>query len=455
VIVHGTNMVYKLPPYYPSVAGFGDDDAAFLARIGFNAVRVGVIWKAVEPRPGAYDDAYLRRIAATVAVLHRHGILSLLDFHQDMYNERFQGEGAPDWAIEDDGLPATPKLGFPLNYTSMPALQHTYDHFWDDSPGPGGVGLQNRYAGAWREVARRLGGSPGVFGYELFNEPFPGTAYATCLVPTGCPAFDAKLTAFNHRVAAAIRRADRRTLVWYEPNVLFNFGPATNVGALGDPRAGFAFHDYCLSPSPSGCSSESTVVTNAVAHVNTTHEALMLTEYGATTAVADLSGTVRRADRNMVPWLEWAYCACEDPTTTGPGAQQAIVIDPRKPPTGSNLVSSTLRTLVEPYPQVMAGTPMSWGFDPAARKFRLSFSTRRAGPSGRRFPAGSVTEIATPALVYHGRYGAVVGGGAVVSRRGASTLVVASCPGAASVSVVVRPSGRSRGSCAIAIARKR
>ena len=40
VIVHGTSMVYKLPPYYPAATGFGDDDAAFLARIGFNAVRV-------------------------------------------------------------------------------------------------------------------------------------------------------------------------------------------------------------------------------------------------------------------------------------------------------------------------------------------------------------------------------------------------------------------------------
>src|SRR4030088_2421106 len=59
VIVHGINMVYKLPPYYPAAAGFGDDDAVFLARIGFNAVRVGVIWEAVEPSPGVYDHAYL------------------------------------------------------------------------------------------------------------------------------------------------------------------------------------------------------------------------------------------------------------------------------------------------------------------------------------------------------------------------------------------------------------
>ena len=37
----------------------------------------------------------------------------LLDFHQDLFHERFQGEGAPDWAVQDDGLPAEPQLGFP------------------------------------------------------------------------------------------------------------------------------------------------------------------------------------------------------------------------------------------------------------------------------------------------------------------------------------------------------
>src|SRR5579871_3235813 len=166
VILHGANMVDKVVPYYPAADGFGADDAAFLERNGFNVVRVGVIWKAVEPAPGVYDDTYLSRIAATVATLAAHGVTSLLDFHQDQYNELFQGEGAPDWAIEDDGLPALPRNGFPLNYETVPALQHAYDHFWDNSPGPGGVGLQDRYAAAWRQVALRFRAVPGVLGYE-------------------------------------------------------------------------------------------------------------------------------------------------------------------------------------------------------------------------------------------------------------------------------------------------
>src|SRR5688500_6758051 len=119
VFMHGVNMVYKRPPYHPAAVGFGDDDAAFLRAQGFNTVRVGVIYKAVEPSPGVYDDAYLDRIAQTVDVLARHGIFSMLDFHQDLYNERFFGEGWPDWAVQDDGLPNQPNAGFPGNYLLM------------------------------------------------------------------------------------------------------------------------------------------------------------------------------------------------------------------------------------------------------------------------------------------------------------------------------------------------
>jgi endoglycosylceramidase len=38
-----------------------------------------------------------------VTTLASHGIVSLLDFHQDLYNEAFQGEGAPAWAVQQAG----------------------------------------------------------------------------------------------------------------------------------------------------------------------------------------------------------------------------------------------------------------------------------------------------------------------------------------------------------------
>src|SRR2546426_8690959 len=59
VILHGVNMVFKKAPYYPAAAGFDADDARFLKDQGLDAVRLGVIYRAVEPTPGSYDDAYL------------------------------------------------------------------------------------------------------------------------------------------------------------------------------------------------------------------------------------------------------------------------------------------------------------------------------------------------------------------------------------------------------------
>jgi endoglycosylceramidase len=96
----------------------------------------------------------------------------------------------------------------------MPALQRAFDHFWANDPGPGGVGLQDRYPAAWAHVAGRFRATPSVLGYELLNEPWPGTLWAQCANPVGCPVFDAMLAAFTRRTMAAIRRVDRHTLIW-------------------------------------------------------------------------------------------------------------------------------------------------------------------------------------------------------------------------------------------------
>jgi endoglycosylceramidase len=382
-----------------------------------------------------------------VATLARAGIVSLLDFHQDQYNQRFQGEGFPDWSVQDDGLPAQPKLGFGADYPGMPALNRAFDHFWANSPGPGGTGLQDRYAAAWRHVVGRFAGNPDVLGYEIMNEPWPGSVWPSCAQTQGCPAFDTgPFAAFYHGVIAQIRAIDRRTLVWYEPQVIFNYSSNTNLPPLGDPRLGFAFHDYCLQFDFSGANTscqtfDDMVVHNAVAHAATVHDALAMTEFGATMNPQILVPAVRRADQAMVPWLEWAYCGCSDPTTSGPGAQQAIVLDPSKPPSGSNLNLPTLRILAEPYPQVIAGTPQAWGFDPATKTFRMRYSTARVGGGGR-FRPGSITEIATPAFVYGRAYATVVSGGRVASRPGAGTLLIAACRRAATVTVTVRPTAK-------------
>ncbi len=443
-ILTGVNMVAKRPPYAPDALGFGADDARFLARHGFTSVRLGVLWQAVEPEPGSYDNAYLSRLRHTVRLLARQGIWTLLDFHQDMFNQRFQGEGEPDWAVQDDGLPATPQEGFPDNYLVMPALERAFDHFWANDPGPGGVGLQTRYAAAWAHVAAYFSHTSRVLGYDLFNEPWPGTPWSSCVNPHGCPAFDATLQAFTDRVIRAIRAVDPRTPIFYEPDVLFNSGAATHVLPHGR-RLGFSFHDYCLNASPRGntlppgCAAADDVVwANAARHVRTSGDAPLLTEFGATRNFAILRDMLRRAAKARTGWQYWAYCGCHDPTTSGPGATQALVRDPSRPLRGSNVERRKLRTLVVPGPRVVAGTPLSYHYQWHTHVFRLSWSSARASGHGR-FHRGARTRLFVPRLAYPHGYVVSVTGARVPTPRHGQTLVLVESPRVRRMAVVLRP----------------
>lgn len=448
LVLHGVNMVYKRPPYAPDAIGFGADDAQFLVDQGFTTVRLGLIWKAVEPEPGQYDDAYLARIRETTEVLAAHGIHVMLDFHQDLFHERFQGEGAPDWAVQDDGLPAEPQLGFPYNYFGQIALNRAFDHFWSNSPGPDGIGLQDRYADAWAHVASYFRQTRGVMGFDLFNEPWPGTLWTLCANPMGCRGFDAKLQAFSQRVIDRIRAVDRRTPIFYEPHVLFNNGARTHVSPRGQ-RLGFSFHDYCLTADVGlegtpvqdlTCTVfDNLVWANAEAQLTRTGDAPLLTEFGATTDTAVLEDMVDRAAEHRFGWQYWAYCGCDDPTTTGPGAEQALVFDPAATPTGDNIDHAKLEALVTPHPLVVSGTPAAWHFDRETRRFTTSWSTARAGATVGRFAAGSVTRVAVPELIYTDGYRVTATGGRVVSAADAPVLVVRQQAGAATVKVVVTP----------------
>ena len=347
-IDHGVNMVYKRAPYVPAATGFGDDDAAFLARNGFTSVRLGLIWKAVEPQPGKYDDAYLSRVRRTVNTLHKHGIAALLDFHQDLYNERYQGEGAPDWAVQDDGRPGSAAGGLPRQLLRHGRAVAGVRPLLGQRPGP----RRRRAAGPLRRgvEARRRATSvtrTACSGIDIFNEPFPGSQWSTCLNPVGCPAFDAQLTAFSQKVIDAVRSVDKLTPVFYEPQLFFNDGVPTYVAPHGS-RLGFSFHDYCgtsaVADSYTGCKEtlDTMMFDNAEKQAAAHGVTPLLTEFGATTDQATLKGVTDLAMHYRTGLQYWAYCGCNDPTTTGPGDKQALVFDPssRRPARTSTTRSS-------------------------------------------------------------------------------------------------------------------
>ncbi len=140
IIFHGVNMVYKIPPYIPLNETFDpensltDDEIGDLKDWGFNFVRLGVMWEAVESEPGIYNDTYLNSIEELINKLGDQGIYTLVDAHQDVLARRICGEGMPNFYALDNDMPHVCEPGilpylFPyLNFCkSLKDYNFTYD----------------------------------------------------------------------------------------------------------------------------------------------------------------------------------------------------------------------------------------------------------------------------------------------------------------------------------------
>lgn len=446
IVIHGMNYVKKWPTTLPdnsqtldpAADGFGDNDLKWLEDNGFNGLRLGIEFYGVEPQLGLYDDTYIAQVVTIAKLALAHGVRPLIDFHQDLYSPVFGGggNGFAQWMVQDDGLPYQPNLGFPYSQFTMPAMLRAWDHFWANDPASDSIGLQDHAAAAAAHVATKFAGLDGLLGYESLNEPWPGSQWPTCVVPQGCPQFDAVLTTFNRRLASAVNTADSRHLIFAEPNVMFNNGVATYVGALNLPNAGFSFHVYCLiggsdsntaePGSAQFCPTfEERAFGYADAHVAQTHEALLMSEFGATADAGVVSRVTATADAHMVSWMWWAY---------SPRIGLDIAADP--PDEKLNPVIAEL--LIRAYPQAIAGTPTSWAFDPAAHSFTLNYSTQHVDGSGN-FGPDQVTEIFLPPRHYPNGYTVGITDGEVRSAPNATLLQIAALPGAKQVTVNVVP----------------
>jgi endoglycosylceramidase len=438
VLSHGVNAVWKVPPYYPpaSAAGFVAADADWLAEHGFNSVRAGTLFAGVMPQPDVPDPAFLDGWDRVVQLLAARGIYVLLDFHQDLYNERYAGEGFPDWATDDDGLPMPTSVGFPGNYFT-PACSRAFDNFWNDKNG-----IWDRYRAAWRAVASRWGAQDHLMGYDLINEPWPGTQTATCLSPLGCPVFDdLSLQSLQEHALGGIREVDPDGIVFFEPNVIFNFGAQTNLGllhAIGDPNIGLSWHKYCLPAAllhaqgfediPACPQLHQLVSDNAESAIARIGATTLITEFGASDDLADLDQVVTQADDQLTGWQYWHYKEWADPTTeSGASGGQGLFADDTDL---STVKLDKLRVLERAYPQATAGVPLALHFDAATAVFSYRYAPRAAG---------APTDIYVPALHYPGGYIVEVSGARIVSSPGARHLLLQNDAAAQEVSVTVHP----------------
>lgn len=430
VVLHGFNTVPVTEQVLPEDMGMGPDNARWLAAHGFNTIRLGLYYARVEPEPGRYDRGYLKDYLRVQGELAKQGIFTLLDAHQDQLNPRFgtapgalPSRGLPGWMIKDDGLENT-QTPYPLGYLTNPALNRAYDNFWSDFAAPDGVSVQDHFAEGWRRIATAFRDRRGMLGYDFFNEPWPGSAWQSCAGPAGCPpgGFDqTKLTAFNRKLTRAIRVEDPEHLIFHEPSLQFNVGIPTRIGGVGDRNAGFSFHDYCLgvvvptAPDAEPCeASERLVLENAEAQSERSGDALLLSEIPGY-PVTPSQRLTRLSDEFMLSWQFWDYYG------DAPGS----------------LHLASLEHLIRPYPQLVAGTPKHWSYDPESGRFEFSYSTQRA--DGGRFDRHPLTRVEVPPFHYPRGYRARVRGARIVSAPDADPLLLRARKGAETVDVVVTP----------------
>lgn len=208
---------------------------------GFNTARLLVFWDDLEPRPGRYSGAYLRRIERILDWAHQYGIQVLIDAHQDVFGPAFGHRGIPAWATRTDGLPFTAHPDDWFAEYFEPAVQRAFTHLYGDED------LRRAQARMWRVLAQRFEDHPAVLGYDLINEPMGEMREGEELPVAARRIEREQITPMHNRLADAIRSVDDDNWVFVEPTPIVGEGVPAGLGTIEDPKVVYAPHFYNAS----------------------------------------------------------------------------------------------------------------------------------------------------------------------------------------------------------------
>ena len=121
IVMVGPNVVVKGPPYMPYVRGdticndvvndectvtgsciscdtFNQADVDHMKSLGWNTIRLGVVWAGAQPRDeDSLDPEFVERLHAVLDLTDANEIHVILDNHGDMVGSAGCGNGAPMW----------------------------------------------------------------------------------------------------------------------------------------------------------------------------------------------------------------------------------------------------------------------------------------------------------------------------------------------------------------------
>ncbi|MDP8257052.1 MAG: cellulase family glycosylhydrolase [Candidatus Alcyoniella australis] len=183
------------------------DDVAWLDPLfdwGLNAIRINVVWEAVEPQPGVYDQDYLARVESLVDAAAQRGLWVVIDWQSQLYGRALWGAGAPQWALPAGVEPFAGEAphDWYLYYLRDEVIE-AYGLFYADAA------LRQSELAAHLMLAQRLADRENVVGYELQSQPYAA--------PLDHAFVHGVLLNYYVDKALALRRADPDALLFFAP----------------------------------------------------------------------------------------------------------------------------------------------------------------------------------------------------------------------------------------------
>jgi len=412
----GANAVVKGYPWVPSTTEFSRDlslvdrDFVHMREMGMTMLRLGAMWPGIEPERGMYNETYLAELSKIVKNAAKHGIYTLLDGHQDLFSERFCGEGVPAWAVVSDeshpllgGYPAPFGRPFDEFYTGRDGGRYptrkecreggkgflggtghdpwnqvaaeasaAWEGFWANTNG-----TNDAWAAMWAHVAQHFRGDASILGLELLNEPFAGDPFHHPLIflppPARHNADHTRLQPGYDRANAAIRAVDDERLLFFAGVTWDDFGPGFTSAPGGDEyanRSVLAFH-YYAGIQPFGPRVQMSAQLRGARRLGT---GLFVTETN------NNNDTRAAMDEHLLSWAAWGSTGgfkpfCRESNETRVGQSQAGVFGSCKyfMGSGSDCCFNQTFSVHGTYATAVAGNTTKQHFNPRNGTYRLEY----------------------------------------------------------------------------------
>jgi endoglycosylceramidase len=235
-----------------------------------------------------------------------------------------------------------------------------------------------------------------------------------------------------------LRAGHPEAMIWFEPNIYFDYNAPTFLPDLAVGNVGFNFHNYDSFTSVTNRFLDP--VKNALNYQSSSNVPLLCSEFGGTTVIQDIQAVADINDEYMLSSIFWTWFNNAQFNFFAVGGEAT---DPRAmgvvqlmsgdlvPP---NLNQDMLNVLTRVYPRVIAGTPISFSTK-NTNQFSFEYSTQL--PNGQI--GTGVTLIVVPAGLYPNGFDVSAPGAIVVNQRGGIVEIVVDSPTQTTIFVEIQP----------------